>query len=104
MTLLGPVRTLSKIVISLSPSLLLTTPFSRSLSLSLSLWEKLLALGIVCEEVFNECTFGAQQLSLSYTHTHMCVRVCVTRKTPEHQILLNITWKTSDLQIDMSLV
>lgn len=43
-------------------------------------------------------------LSLTHTHTHMCVRVCVTRKTPEHQILLNITWKTSDLQIDMSLV
>lgn len=75
MTLLGPVRTLGKIVISLSPSHLLSTSFSRSLSLSLSLG-KLLELGIVCEEVFNECTFGAQQLSLSYTHTRTCMCVC----------------------------
>lgn len=70
MTLLGPVRTLSQIVVSLSLSPLLS--FALSLSLA-----KLLALGIVCEEVFNECTFGAQQLSLSLTHTRMYERVCV---------------------------
>lgn len=61
----------------LSPFLRLS--FSLPLSLSLSLG-KLLALGIVCEEVFNECTFGAQQLSLSYTHTHTHVCACVRNK------------------------